>query len=145
MGDDDLLDAGRHRRVDHREDLVAPQVARGEHHVVARDHPEHRVRLGEQPAGSSTTRTGRGRTPPRAARARSAPTRAPWRLVGALVLALVERADRRQPHDARALAGGDLHRGRFSPPTAWLRVIEPSAGTPPTAALTTAARSAVEV
>ena len=45
MGDDDVAHAGRGRRVDEHEDLVAREMPGGEHHAVARDHGEHLVSL----------------------------------------------------------------------------------------------------
>ena len=80
VGDDDRLDARLHGGVDHREDLVAVEVAGGEHHAVARDDVEHRAGLGQQRALLVDHRDGLDvQRPGRAAPAAGASTRAAWR------------------------------------------------------------------
>ena len=137
MGDDDLRDAGRERRVDDRVDLGAAEVAGREHEAVAGDDLEHAR------AGSSSRRTGPPATP---AASNSSWIVAPDRLLGRLraVLArLVLGVDRRQPDDARAAPRGDLHRLRVQPADARVERDRAERSTPGTAARTTAARSAV--
>ena len=106
---------GGDRGVDEHEDLVAREVAGGEHEAVAGDD-------GEDPCGS-------GSSSPRVVddrhrRAASMPGLAQLQLkrthTGTLpsggsrgrARRLVDRADGREPHDPRALARGDLDRQR---------------------------------
>ena len=113
VGDDDRLHARGHGRVDDGEDLVAREVPGGEHEVVARDHVDDLQQLGERVAVRVDDGDGAGVD---ARRAQVELEAHPYRHVavgvGVLDLAdLVLGADGGEPHDARALAGGDLDRG----------------------------------
>jgi hypothetical protein len=117
VGDDDAPDARLGGGVDDREDLVARQVAGGEHEVVAGDGRDHLVRLGYEGAAAVDDRHRRGHDPGLAQLELEAhPDRHLAVRVGRehLVL-LVLGADGREPHDPRALARGDLDRHRVQP------------------------------
>ena len=147
VGDDDRLDARGDRRVDDGEDLVARRDARWRARArgarrrrapsAARAAARRRRRRTGTGAGVDARRAqleleahphrhvavGVGVARPRRTRSSeltvgSQTIRAPWRAATSTAVAL-------------------------SPPTAWLSMIVPSASTPGTAALTTAARSAV--
>ena len=111
MRHDDVPDARVDRRVDDREDLVAPEVAGREHEPVPGDDGEHGEQLGQRGSVAVDHRDRRSLDAllaqlgldPRPQRLRDA--------LGILAVAragLVHRVDGGQPDDAGALARGDL-------------------------------------
>ena len=136
MRDHDLPHALLERRVDDGEDLVAREVAGGEHEAVPRDRAEHRPRLGQHGAVGVDDRHRLELEPRRAQlalqlhpdrhlRARRDRVSSPLSLTESTVGSQTVRAPSRA---AISTATG------FMPPTARLSAIAPSTSTPGTAA-----------